>query len=161
MSGTVALCHLTREPIDEASVREAVASPECGAVTVFAGVVRNRSRGREVRYLEYEAYEPMALKQMRRIAEEAARRWGARVAMVHRLGRMDVGETSVVIAVATPHRQQAFEACRWCIDTLKEQVPIWKKEVCPDGTYWIEGEEAVRAQEEGKEMPCEERSSTC
>lgn len=147
ISAPVVLCHLTREPIDEVAAREAVAAPECGAVTIFAGVVRNHSRGREVRYLEYEAYEPMALKQMQRIAEEAAQRWGARVAMVHRLGRMDVGETSVFIAVATPHREQAFEACRWCIDTLKERVPIWKKEVCPDGTYWIEGDEAVRSVE--------------
>lgn len=147
ISAPVVLCRLTRESIDEVAVREAVAAPECGAVATFAGVVRNHSRGREVRYLEYEAYEPMALKQMQRIAEEAAQRWGARVAMVHRLGRMDVGETSVLIAVATPHRDQAFEACRWCIDTLKEQVPIWKKEVCPDGTYWIEGDEAVRSVE--------------
>lgn len=146
-SGRAVLCHLTREPIDEDSVRQMVSAPECGAVVVFAGVVRNHSRGREVRYLEYEAYEPMALKQMQEIAGEAAQRWGARVAVVHRLGGMDVGETSVVIAVATPHREQAFEACRWCIDTLKEQVPIWKKEVCPDGTYWIEGDEAVRSVE--------------
>lgn len=146
-AGAVVYCRLTREPIDEASVRQAVAAAECGAVAVFAGVVRNHSRGREVRYLEYEAYEPMALKQMREIAGEAAQRWGARVAMVHRLGRMDVGETSVLIAVATPHREQAFEACRWCIDTLKERVPIWKKEVCPDGTYWIEGDEAVQSVE--------------
>lgn len=143
--GTVVICDLTRQPVDEASVRQAVSAPECGAVVVFAGVVRNHSRGREVRYLEYEAYEPMALRQMQKIAEEAAQRWGARVAIVHRLGRMDVGETSVLVAVATPHREQAFEACRWCIDTLKEQVPIWKKEVCPDGTYWIEGDEAVRS----------------
>lgn len=140
------ICRLTREPIDEVAIRQSVAAPECGAVVVFAGVVRNHSRGRTVLYLEYESYEPMATKQMEQIAAQAARRWAARVAMVHRLGRIEVGETSVIVAIATPHRQQAFEACRWCIDTLKEQVPIWKKEVCPDGTYWIEGDEAVRVQ---------------
>lgn len=146
-SATVVFCRLTREPIDEASVRQMISAPECGAVAVFAGVVRNHSRGREVHYLEYEAYAPMALRQMWKIAEEASQRWGARVAIAHRFGKMRVGETSVLIAVATPHREQAFEACRWCIDTLKERVPILKKEVCPDGTYWIEGDEAIRSVE--------------
>lgn len=145
--GKVVLCSLTREPIDESQVRQEVYAPECGAVVSFAGVVRNHSRGRQVEYLCYEAYENMALKQMQNIAQEAAKRWDARVAMVHRLGRLEVGETSLVIAVTTPHRQQAFEACRWCIDTLKEQVPIWKKEACSDGTFWIEGEERVQTVE--------------
>jgi molybdopterin synthase catalytic subunit len=88
----------------------------------------------------------MAAKMLRRIAEEAEAKWGCEVAIAHRIGRIELGEASVVVAVGSPHRAQAFEACRHCIDTLKETVPIWKREVCPDGTYWIEGEEALKAE---------------
>jgi molybdopterin synthase catalytic subunit len=112
-----------------------------GAVCVFDGIVRDNTRGRRTLYLDYEAYREMALEQMRRLAEEAVTRFGVRdVAMVHRLGRLQVGETSVLIAVASAHRAAAFDACRWLIDTLKKTVPIWKKETFVDGVVWADGE---------------------
>src|ERR1700722_10966426 len=114
---------------------------EDGAVVVFDGIVRNNTRGRRTLFLVYEAYEEMALRQMRALAEEAVAVHGVRqVAMVHRLGRLEVGETSVLIAVSSAHRAQAFEACRWMIDTLKKTVPIWKKEHFEDGAVWADGE---------------------
>jgi molybdopterin synthase catalytic subunit len=104
-------------------------------------VVRNNSHGRPTLYLDYEAYEEMAVKQMNALAREARSRFGVRhVTLVHRLGRLQVGETSVLIVVASEHRAQAFEACRWLIDTLKKTVPIWKKETFQDGTVWADGE---------------------
>jgi len=110
-------------------------------VVVFDGVVRNHSRGRPTLHLDYEAYEEMAAKQMNSLANEARTRFGVRhVTMVHRLGRLQVGETSVLIVVASEHRAQAFEACRWLIDTLKKTVPIWKKETFQDGAVWADGE---------------------
>jgi molybdopterin synthase catalytic subunit len=112
-----------------------------GAVCVFDGIVRDNTRGRQTLYLDYEAYREMALEQMRGLAAEAVTRFGVRdVAMVHRLGRLMVGETSVLIAVASAHRGAAFEACRWLIDTLKKTVPIWKKETFADGAVWADGE---------------------
>ncbi len=112
-----------------------------GAVCVFDGIVRDNTRGRRTLYLDYEAYREMALEQMRGLADEARTRFGVRdVAMVHRLGRLGVGETSVLIAVASAHRGAAFEACRWLIDTLKKTVPIWKKETFADGAVWADGE---------------------
>lgn len=117
-----------------------------GARCVFIGQVRRTARGREVAYLEYDAYIPMAEKMLARIAEEAERRWPCQVILLHRIGRIDLGEASVVVHVASPHRAEAFEACRFCIETLKSSVPIWKREVCPDGTYWIEGEEALKTE---------------
>ena len=112
-----------------------------GAVCVFDGIVRNNTRGRETLYLDYEAYREMALTQMQGLAEEAVARFGVReVAVVHRLGRLMVGETSVLVAAASAHRGAAFEACRWVIDTLKKQVPIWKKETFADGVVWADGE---------------------
>jgi molybdopterin synthase catalytic subunit len=112
-----------------------------GAVCVFDGIVRDNTRGRKTIYLDYEAYREMALGQMRRLAAEAVERFGVRdVAMVHRLGRLAVGETSVLIAVASAHRAAAFDACRWLIDTLKKTVPIWKKETFEDGVVWADGE---------------------
>lgn len=137
---------ISREPIDIRALEAEVARVSNGAVLTFVGQVRNHSRGREVAYLEYDAYVPMAEKMLREITAEANRRWGVDVAIAHRIGRIELGEASVVICVGSAHRAEAFEACRWCIDTLKETVPIWKKEVCPDGAYWIEGEEAIRAQ---------------
>ena len=114
---------------------------EDGAVVVFDGIVRNNTRGRRTLFLVYEAYQEMALRQMQALAEEAIAVHGVRqVAMVHRLGRLEVGETSVLIAVASAHRAQAFEACRWLIDTLKKTVPIWKKEHFEDGAVWADGE---------------------
>lgn len=144
-SEAIPQCRVLSEPIDAAAVASRVSGPHNGAVITFVGQVRNLSRGKKVAYLEYDAYAPMAEKEMRRIADEARERWSADVAIEHRIGRMELCEASVVIAVGTPHRAEAFEACRFCIDTLKENVPIWKKEVCPDGAFWIEGEEAVKA----------------
>src|ERR1700733_2531206 len=114
---------------------------EDGAVCVFDGIVRNNTRGRKTLYLDYEAYREMALEKMRGLADEAVERFGVReVALVHRLGRLVVGETSVLIVVASGHRGAAFEACRWLIDTLKKTVPIWKKEQFVDGAIWADGE---------------------
>lgn len=119
---------------------EIKAGPD-GAVCVFDGIVRDNSRGRKTLYLDYEAYREMALEQMRGLAIEAVTKFGVRdVAVVHRLGRLVVGETSVLIVVASAHRGAAFEACRWLIDTLKKTVPIWKKEQFVDGAIWADGE---------------------
>lgn len=132
---------LTRERIDaEKLVAEAKAA-EDGAVVVFDGIVRNHSRGRQTLYLDYEAYEEMALKQMRELASAARERFGVRhVMLAHRLGRLGIGETSVLIVVASAHRAAAYEASRWIIDTLKKTVPIWKKETFADGAVWADGE---------------------
>lgn len=112
-----------------------------GAVCVFDGIVRNNTRGRQTLFLDYEAYEEMALDQMRSLAAEALTKFGVRdVALLHRLGRLEVGETSVLIVVASAHRGAAFDACRWLIDTLKKTVPIWKKEHFIDGAVWAAGE---------------------
>ena len=132
---------LTREHIDAAKITDALKSGADGAVTVFDGIVRDNTRGRRTLHLDYTAYEPMALQQMQTLAEEALSRFGVRdVAIVHRLGRLEVGETSVLIAVASAHRGVTFDACRWLIDTLKKQVPIYKQEVFVDGTVWGAGE---------------------
>jgi molybdopterin synthase catalytic subunit/molybdopterin converting factor small subunit len=132
---------LVTEPIDAASLVAAIKHGEDGAVVVFDGIVRNNTRGRRTVFLDYEAYQEMALLQMQGLAAEAIAAHGVRqVAMVHRLGRLNVGETSVLIVVASAHRAQAFEACRWLIDTLKKTVPIWKKEHFEDGAVWADGE---------------------
>ncbi|HLJ78452.1 MAG TPA: molybdenum cofactor biosynthesis protein MoaE [Acidobacteriaceae bacterium] len=115
--------------------------PEDGAIAIFDGIVRNHSRGRATRYLEYEAYEPMALRKMQELAAEVRERFAVRnVALVHRLGHLEIGESSVLIAVFSAHRAAAFDACRWLIDTLKQTVPIWKKEFFEDGAVWADGE---------------------
>jgi MoaE-MoaD fusion protein len=135
------VCTLVRERIATEQIVGGLKAPEDGAVAVFEGIVRNHSRGRETLYLEYEAYEPMALAQMREIAAEMLEKFAVRrVAMVHRLGRIEIGETSVLIVVASAHRAAAFDACRYGIDTLKWRVPIWKKEYFADGAVWAEGE---------------------
>jgi molybdopterin synthase catalytic subunit len=132
---------LTRETIPMAQLVELVRASEDGAVVTFDGCVRNHSHGRTTLYLEYEAYETMALEKMREIGAQLHEKFAIdRVAMVHRLGRLEIGETSVFIAVSAPHRAAAFEACRWAIDTLKRTVPIWKKEFFADGAVWAEGE---------------------
>jgi molybdopterin synthase catalytic subunit/molybdopterin converting factor small subunit len=132
---------LTRERIDAEKIVAGAKRGEDGAVVVFDGIVRNHSRGRRTLYLDYEAYEEMALRQMRELAAKARERFDARhVTMVHRLGRLAIGETSVLIVVASAHRSAAFEACRWLIDTLKQTVPIWKKETFLDGAVWAPGE---------------------
>jgi molybdopterin synthase catalytic subunit/molybdopterin converting factor small subunit len=132
---------LTREFIDADKLVAAAKRGEDGAVVVFDGIVRNHSRGRHTLYLDYEAYEEMAGKQMNILARESIAKFGVRhVTLIHRLGRLQVGETSVLIVVASAHRAQAFEACRWLIDTLKKTVPIWKKETFVDGVVWAAGE---------------------
>jgi molybdopterin synthase catalytic subunit len=132
------LVRLVRETIDVAALSEA--SPADGAVCLFVGVVRNENQGRAVLRLEYEAYEEMALALMEEIATETGRRFPVTaVRLVHRLGRLEVGEASVAVAVSSPHRPEAFAACRFAIDTLKSRVPIWKKEVYADGSTWLDG----------------------
>ena len=131
------MIRLVREPIDLAALQ--ASSPADGALCLFAGIVRNENKGKAVLYLEYEAYEDMALSLMEEIAAEARRKWPITdLRMVHRLGRLEIGEASVAVAVASPHRAEAFAACRFLIDTLKAQVPIWKKEYYADGSAWLE-----------------------
>jgi len=132
---------ITREAIDPQGVLDRIKRGEDGAAVVFEGVVRNQTRGRRTLYLDYEAYEEMALGQMERLGEQAVKQFQVReVALVHRLGRLEIGETSVLIVVASAHRAAAFDACRWLIDTLKRTVPIWKKEYFEDGAVWADGE---------------------
>jgi molybdopterin synthase catalytic subunit len=132
---------LVREPIDAAAIDRAIKAGADGAVCVFDGIVRDNTRGRATLHLDYEAYEEMALRQMQLLRREAIEHHGVReVAIVHRLGRLVVGETSVYIAVASAHRGAAFEACRFVIDTLKKTVPIWKREQFVDGAVWADGE---------------------
>jgi molybdopterin converting factor subunit 1 len=132
---------IVREVIDTQRVVDALKRGEDGATLVFEGVVRNQTRGRKTLYLDYEAYEEMALQQMDSLANQALQQFQIRdVAIVHRLGRLEIGETSVLIAVASAHRAAAFDACRWLIDTLKRTVPIWKKEHFEDGAVWADGE---------------------
>lgn len=129
---------IVREPIDLAAL--SATAPEDGALCLFTGVVRNHNAGRPVLYLEYEGYEEMAESVFAEIAAEARERFGVtRVDIVHRLGRMEIGEASVAVAAASPHRKEAFEACRFAIDTLKHKAPIWKKEFYADGSSWLEG----------------------
>jgi molybdopterin synthase catalytic subunit len=140
--GSAKAASIVREPIDTAGVLEGIKRGEDGAAVVFEGVVRNQTRGRRTLYLNYEAYEEMALRQMESLAEQAVKQFHVReVAVVHRLGRLEIGETSVLIVVASAHRAAAFDACRWMIDTLKRTVPIWKKEYFEDGAVWADGEE--------------------
>jgi len=130
---------VTTEPLSERAVAQAVEHPGAGALALFSGVVRDQTGGRRVKFLEYEAHGPMALAKMREIADAIRRRWPdvTRIALVHRIGRLEIGESSVMIGVSSPHRAQAFEACRFAIDSLKETVPIWKKEHFEDGEVWV------------------------
>src|SRR5438552_3049209 len=130
-----------KAPVPQLSERSTQAK-----MCTFTGIVRDNSRGQTVTHLDYEAYAEMAVPQMRHIGQEIKDRWpGARVAMAHRTGKLEVGEVSVVVCVSAPHREEAIAACKWGIDTLKESVPIWKKEHAADGTYWIEGDTAKPA----------------
>ena len=132
---------ITTRPIETAAVLETIKAGLDGAVVTFDGIVRNNTRGRETLYLDYEAYDEMALQKMRGLTSEAMTKFGVRdVALVHRVGRLHVGESSVLVVVASAHRAAAFEACRWIIDTLKKTVPIWKKERFVDGAVWADGE---------------------
>ncbi len=132
---------IVREKIDLQPVLDRIKQPADGATVVFEGVVRDHTRGRRTLYLDYEAYEAMALRQMAGLIEAALRQFPVRdAAIVHRLGRLQIGETSVLIVVASAHRAAAFDACRWLIDTLKRTVPVWKKEYFEDGAVWADGE---------------------
>jgi molybdopterin synthase catalytic subunit len=132
---------LVHEPIDPAALATYVRGNEDGAIVIFDGFVRDHSKNRRTLYLEYEAYEPMALAKIQEIAAYLHNHFPIRrVAMVHRLGRLEIGETSVYIAVSATHRAAAFDACRYAIDTLKRTVPIWKKEYFEDGSVWADGE---------------------
>ncbi|MGH2494268.1 MAG: molybdenum cofactor biosynthesis protein MoaE [Ktedonobacteraceae bacterium] len=134
------LISITRERLDREALVAAVSHASVGGIVVFEGVVRDNARGKQVRYLEYDVYPEMAVQQIGEIVAEAQRRWGVeRVAVAHRVGRLEIGEASVIIVVASPHRGEAFEACRYIIDTLKTTVPIWKKEVATNGEEWVEG----------------------
>jgi molybdopterin converting factor subunit 1 len=130
-----------REPIRRSELVESLKAPDDGAVVVFDGFVRNNFKGRRTLHLEYEAYEPMALAKMREIGTQIRAQFPIhRLLIIHRLGRLEIGETSVLIAVSSPHRRAAFDACRYAIDTLKRAVPIWKKEFFAGGAAWAEGE---------------------
>lgn len=135
------ILEITTEPLDVGAIARRVVPVECGAIVTLDGFVRKFTKGRETEYLVYEAYEPMALKEMEKLAGRARDQFEiAHITIVHRVGRLEIGETSVVISVASPHRRAAFEACEWLIKELKRTVPIWKKEVYADGEVWIEGD---------------------
>lgn len=132
---------ITREPVDITGLRARVLTGESGAVVIFDGVARNNTKGRRTLYLEYEGYDEMAIRMFEQIAREVREQWTInRIGIIHRLGRIEISESSVVIVVASAHRKIAFEACRYAIDRLKKIVPIWKKEYFEDGAVWVEGE---------------------
>jgi molybdopterin synthase catalytic subunit len=129
---------LKEESLSEEACLRAVSDDEAGGTVLFVGTVRNQTRGKKVIRLEFEAYAPMAIKEMRKIAEQVAEKWPVKhIAIHHRTGSLDIGEIPVLIAVAAAHRKAAFEACEYAIDTLKETVPIWKKEIFADGEVWV------------------------
>jgi len=132
------LCKITQSPINAQELADFVADPAAGAIATFVGTTRNTNEGRNVTRLEYECYPGMAEKEMEKIATEVLQRWPVKkIAMIHRLGRVDIGEASVAIAVSSGHRHAAFEACHYAINQLKETVPIWKKELYEGGELWI------------------------
>jgi molybdopterin synthase catalytic subunit/molybdopterin converting factor small subunit len=138
-SGGPQQCTISDSALDESEVARRVMGDDAGGLVTFVGAVRDHSRGHSIKFLEYEAYPEMAEREMQKIADEAAERWpGTRVAIAHRIGHLEIGDAAVVIAAASPHRAAAFEACRFAIDTLKQTVPIWKKEVATDGEYWVD-----------------------
>ncbi len=141
MSGGAAgdIYRVVTEPLSPDSIAAEVDEPGAGGIVIFSGVVRNETDGRPVKFLEYEAHAPMAEVKMREIGESLRARWSGvkRVAMLHRIGRLEIGEASVLIAVSAAHRGDAFEACRYAIDTLKRTVPVWKKEHFEDGEVWV------------------------
>jgi molybdopterin synthase catalytic subunit len=136
---------LTAEKLNPEQAIGAVVTEKDGAYVLFVGIVRDHSKGRQVTGLEYDVYPPLATAQLEKIILETKNRWGLACAVLHRHGYIAIGETAVVVCVASPHRAEAFEACAWVMDTIKKDVPIWKKEFATDGTYWIEGEDALPA----------------
>ena len=132
------LIKITDRPIDPSHVIDLVKTPDSGAINVFVGTVRNSTKNRDVKELEFEAYDTMAIKEIDKIIAQAKQKWPiSAMAIYHRVGVLGIGDIPVVIAVSTPHRQQGFEACQYAIDTLKETVPIWKKEIFTDGEQWV------------------------
>ena len=133
------LYRIVEEPLSPDAVAGSVGDPAAGGIVIFSGVVRNEKDGRPVKYLEYEAHAPMAEAKLREIGAEVRRRWPSvkAVAILHRVGRLEIGESSVLIAVSAAHRREAFEACHYAIDTLKQTVPVWKKEHFEDGEVWV------------------------
>ena len=139
VSGGGGMCWLSDQPLSEEEAVARVKGPRMGGIVTFVGAVRDEARGHSIRHLEYEAYPEMAEREMQKIVDAAAERWpDAKLAIAHRAGHLEIGDLAVVIAAASPHRAEAFEACRFAIDTLKETVPIWKKEVASDGEYWVD-----------------------
>ncbi len=129
---------LSAEPLSVQACYDAVRLPECGGIDIFVGTVRNQTRDKAVLALEFEAYEPMAISEMQKIAQVMQERFGVyQISMHHRTGQLAIGDIAVVIAVSAPHRAAAFDACRYAIDTLKQTVPIWKKEIFTDGEVWV------------------------
>ncbi|MEM9177435.1 MAG: molybdenum cofactor biosynthesis protein MoaE [Myxococcota bacterium] len=137
--GTAKRCTISASALDEAEVAARVEGPDAGGVVSFVGRVRDHARGHSIEHLEYEAYPAMAEREMEKIVDEAAEKWpGTRVAIAHRVGRLEIGDAAVVVVAASAHRDEAFDACRFAIDTLKVTVPIWKREVATDGAYWVD-----------------------
>ena len=131
--------NITSEPLNVSGSLQWIQAPDCGAINAFIGTVRDASKGRSVSALEFEAYEKMAMSELFKIAEEAKRKWSLnRVLIHHRIGTLLVGEIAVLILVSCPHRNESFESCSYIIDTLKQTVPIWKKEIYEDGSTWID-----------------------
>ena len=144
---------ITSEPLDAAAVAAAVETAQCGAVTVFVGLVRDHNAGRQVVRLEYECYEPLAIGSFERIASEAEAQWpDARLAIAHRVGSLGIGEASVAIAAASPHRAEAFAACRFAIERVKQIAPIWKREHFEGGEVWVEGATADPDNEDARQQ---------
>jgi molybdopterin synthase catalytic subunit len=147
---------ITAAPLDAAAAAAGIATAGDGAVATFVGLVRDHNVGRQVRWLDYEAYEPLALKAFERIASEASERWpDARLGIHHRVGRVEIGEASVVIAAASPHRADAFAACRYAIERIKQIAPIWKHEHFAGGEVWIEGATADAEDAEARRQALE------
>jgi molybdopterin synthase catalytic subunit len=151
---------VTPDPLEASAVAALVAATPCGAVTTFVGLVRDRNAGRRVLWLEYEAYAPLAVKAFRQIEAEAGDRWpSAGLAIHHRIGRVAIGEASVVIAAASAHRADAFAASRYAIERLKQIAPIWKHEHFEGGAIWIEGATADPGDEAARQMALERACS--
>lgn len=132
------MVRLSHKEIDIQEVIDSVSSEDAGAIDVFIGTVRNKTKGKRVLHLEFEAYESMAISELEKIRKEADEKWPIlKMSIVHAIGKLEIGQVPVVIAVSTPHRKDSFEACQFVIDTLKESVPIWKKEIFEDGEVWV------------------------
>jgi molybdopterin synthase catalytic subunit len=139
-SKSMSLFVVTTDVLDPVGLSERVAKPEAGAVVLFSGIVRDNNLGRRVEHLEYDAYPPLAERTLADIAAESRARWDlTEVAIHHRIGRLEIGEASLLVAVSAAHRAEAFEACHYCVDRVKQSVPVWKKEVWDGGESWIEG----------------------